>query len=88
MSEKKSLPGNLTMLNALRKAYPQAEFIEKSKTLILDETDIYDPGVDVVPLRAQVGMVFQKPNPFPKTIYENIAYGMKVNGIKDKDYID
>ncbi|RJP90113.1 MAG: phosphate ABC transporter ATP-binding protein [Desulfobacteraceae bacterium] len=50
----------------------------------LDGEDIYAPKVDVVNLRRRVGMVFQKPNPFPKTIFENVAYGLRVNGIKDK----
>ena len=47
----------------------------------LDGEDIYHPNVDVVPLRARVGMVFQKPNPFPKSIYDNIAYGPKIHGL-------
>lgn len=47
----------------------------------IDETDIYDKSLDVVPLRAKVGMVFQKPNPFPKSIYDNIAYGPKIHGL-------
>jgi phosphate transport system ATP-binding protein len=47
----------------------------------LDEQDIYDKGLDPVPLRAQVGMVFQKPNPFPKSIYENVAYGPRIHGL-------
>jgi phosphate transport system ATP-binding protein len=55
--------------------------------LTLDGEDIYAPGLDVVTLRRRVGMVFQKPNPFPKTIFENVAYGLRVNGIKDKEYI-
>ena len=55
--------------------------------LLLDGTDIYAPSVDVVSLRNRIGMVFQKPNPFPKTIFENIAYGLKVNGIRDKRLI-
>ncbi|MDA8402912.1 MAG: phosphate ABC transporter ATP-binding protein PstB, partial [Desulfobacteraceae bacterium] len=50
----------------------------------LDGEDIYAPKVDVVNLRRRVGMVFQKPNPFPKTIFENVAYGLRVNGVKDK----
>ena len=54
----------------------------------LDGENIYDPSVDVVTLRRRVGMVFQKPNPFPKSIFENIAYGLRVNGIKDKDLIE
>jgi phosphate transport system ATP-binding protein len=55
--------------------------------LLLDDEDIYAPSVDVVSLRSRIGMVFQKPNPFPKSIFENIAYGLKVNGIKDKRLI-
>ena len=47
----------------------------------LDGNDIYEPEMDVVPLRAQVGMVFQKPNPFPKSIYENVAYGPRIHGL-------
>lgn len=50
----------------------------------LDGEDIYQSDIDVVHLRRRVGMVFQKPNPFPKTIFENVAYGLRVNGIKDK----
>jgi phosphate transport system ATP-binding protein len=49
--------------------------------IALDGVDIYDKNIDVVPLRAQVGMVFQKPNPFPKSIYENIAYGPRIHGL-------
>jgi phosphate transport system ATP-binding protein len=47
----------------------------------LDGQDVYDKSLDVVPLRAQVGMVFQKPNPFPKSIYDNIAYGPRIHGL-------
>ena len=53
----------------------------------LDGADIYDTRLDVVDLRRRVGMVFQKPNPFPKTIFENVAYGLRVNGIRDKAFI-
>jgi ABC-type phosphate transport system ATPase subunit len=49
--------------------------------ITLDEDDIYDPNIDVVELRARVGMVFQKPNPFPKSIYENVSYGPKIHGL-------
>ncbi len=55
--------------------------------IMLDSQDIHEPSVDVVSLRRRVGMVFQKPNPFPKSIFENIAYGLKVNGIKDRALI-
>jgi len=55
--------------------------------VILDGENINDPRLDVVTLRRRVGMVFQKPNPFPKTIFENVAYGLRVNGVKDRDFI-
>ena len=53
----------------------------------VEDQDIYASSLDVVLLRKRVGMVFQKPNPFPKSIYDNVAYGLIVNGIKDKSYI-
>jgi len=56
--------------------------------LTLDGEDIYASGIDVVSLRRRIGMVFQKPNPFPKTIFENVAYGLRVNGISDKQFIE
>ena len=55
--------------------------------IFLDNLEINSPLVDAVDIRRRVGMVFQKPNPFPKTIFENISYGLKVNGIKDKAFI-
>ncbi|MDR2621375.1 MAG: phosphate ABC transporter ATP-binding protein PstB [Dysgonamonadaceae bacterium] len=54
---------------------------------LIDGEDIYHKSVDVTNLRKRVGMVFQKPNPFPKTIFENVAYGLRVDGIKDKQFI-
>ena len=60
---------------------------KKDGTVLLDEKDIYDPKVDVVDLRKKVGMVFQKPNPFPKSIFDNVAYGLRVHGLNDKDII-
>lgn len=53
----------------------------------IDGKNIYDKSVDVDLLRKNVGMVFQRPNPFPKSIFENVAYGLRVNGIKDKEFI-
>ena len=49
----------------------------------LDNNDVYDKSTDVVTLRARVGMVFQRPNPFPKSIYENVAYGPRIHGLVD-----
>ncbi|MCX5713166.1 MAG: phosphate ABC transporter ATP-binding protein PstB [Candidatus Omnitrophica bacterium] len=56
--------------------------------IYMDDLNIFDPLVDVVDIRRRVGMVFQKPNPFPKSIFGNIAYGLKVNGVKDNDFIE
>jgi phosphate transport system ATP-binding protein len=56
--------------------------------LLLDGEDIYDKSVNVAALRRRVGMVFQKPNPFPKTIYENVAYGLRIQGINDRRILD
>jgi phosphate transport system ATP-binding protein len=56
--------------------------------VLLDGHDIHAPDVDVVELRRRVGMVFQKPNPFPKSIFDNIAYGLRINGMKDKKTIE
>jgi phosphate transport system ATP-binding protein len=56
--------------------------------ILLDGEDIHAPDVDVVDLRRRVGMVFQKPNPFPKSIYDNIAYGLRINGMKDRRKIE
>ena len=55
--------------------------------ILIDNNDIYAPDVDVVALRRKIGMVFQKSNPFPKSIFDNVAYGLRVNGVKDKGRI-
>ena len=55
--------------------------------ICIDGRNIYEPSVNVDILRKNVGMVFQRPNPFPKSIFENVAYGLRVNGIKDKEFI-
>ena len=55
--------------------------------LLLDGADIYAPGTEVVTLRSRVGMVFQKPNPFPKSIFDNVAYGLRVNGCRDRGFL-
>jgi phosphate transport system ATP-binding protein len=56
--------------------------------ILLDNEDIYAPRVDVVEIRRRVGMVFQKPNPFPKSIFDNVAYGLRVNGIQDRNFVE
>jgi len=55
--------------------------------ILLDGKDIFGPGVDVVDIRRRVGMVFQKPNPFPKSIFDNLAYGLRINGMRDRQEI-
>ncbi len=74
----------LRLFNRMNDLIPNTRL--EGKVLVSGE-DIYAKGVDVDELRKKVGMVFQKPNPFGKTIYENIAYGLKVNGVKDKKLI-
>lgn len=56
--------------------------------ILLDGKNIYDPDIDIDELRKNVGMVFQRPNPFPKSIFENVAYGLRVNGVTDKAFIE
>jgi len=80
--------GKSTFIRLLNRMNELVPFTRLSGNIYLDETDIFDPGIDAVEIRRRVGMVFQKPNPFPKSIFDNIAYGLRVNGIRDKEYID
>ncbi|PKN66733.1 MAG: phosphate ABC transporter ATP-binding protein [Deltaproteobacteria bacterium HGW-Deltaproteobacteria-15] len=80
--------GKSTLLRCLNRMNDLIPIGRAEGEVLLDGRNIYDPQVDVVGLRRQVGMVFQKPNPFPKTIYENVAYGLRVNGAKDRTLID
>jgi phosphate transport system ATP-binding protein len=73
--------GKSTFLRCLNRMNDTIPGCRVTGTIKLDGVDVYDRKLDVVPLRAQVGMVFQKPNPFPKSIYENIAYGPRIHGI-------
>jgi phosphate transport system ATP-binding protein len=74
----------IRLFNRMNDLIPKTRFEGK---VIFDGKDIYEPGVDVVDIRRSVGMVFQKPNPFPKSIFDNLSYGLKVNGIKNKSAI-
>lgn len=56
--------------------------------ILFNGKSVYDPSVNVEELRKKIGMVFQKPNPFPKSIFDNVAYGLRIQGIKDKDFIE
>ena len=73
--------GKSTFLRCLNRMNDTIDGCRVTGDIRLDEHDIYDRQMDVVALRAQVGMVFQKPNPFPKSIYDNIAYGPRIHGL-------
>jgi len=73
--------GKSTFLRCLNRMNDTIDSCRVTGEILLDNQDIYDKKLDVVPLRAQVGMVFQKPNPFPKSIYENVAYGPRIHGL-------
>ncbi|MDF1608652.1 phosphate ABC transporter ATP-binding protein PstB [Hoeflea sp. YIM 152468] len=81
--------GKSTFLRCLNRMNDTIDICTVTGDITLDGEDIYDPKIDVVELRARVGMVFQKPNPFPKSIYENIAYGPRIHGLtKSKAELD
>jgi len=73
--------GKSTFLRCLNRMNDTIDSCRVTGEIKLDEQDIYDKKLDVVPLRARVGMVFQKPNPFPKSIFDNIAYGPRIHGL-------
>jgi phosphate transport system ATP-binding protein len=73
--------GKSTFLRTLNRMNDTIDNCRVTGKITLDEEDIYDPAIDVVELRARVGMVFQKPNPFPKSIYENVSYGPRIHGL-------
>ncbi|WP_045225210.1 phosphate ABC transporter ATP-binding protein PstB [Methyloterricola oryzae] len=73
--------GKSTFLRCLNRMNDTIVGCRVTGEILLDGQDIYSGGMDVVPLRAQVGMVFQKPNPFPKSIFENVAYGPRIHGL-------
>lgn len=81
--------GKSTFLRCINRMNDTVETCEIRGKVLLDGHDIYDPRVDVVLLREKVGMVFQKPNPFPKSIYDNVAYGPRIHGLtKNKKELD
>ncbi len=79
--------GKSTFLRCLNRMNDLIPHTRTDGTISLDGENIYASGTDVVDVRRRVGMVFQKPNPFPKTIFENVAYGLRVNGVRDESYI-
>ncbi|WP_349342284.1 phosphate ABC transporter ATP-binding protein PstB [Marinobacter sp. MMG032] len=76
--------GKSTFLRCLNRMNDSIDICRVKGSLKLDDHDIYDPKRDVVELRARVGMVFQKPNPFPKSIYDNVAYGPRIHGLANR----
>jgi phosphate transport system ATP-binding protein len=81
--------GKSTFLRCINRMNDTVATARVTGKIIIDDQDIYDPSLDVVQLRARVGMVFQKPNPFPKSIYENVAYGPRIHGIcRSKEDLD
>jgi len=80
--------GKTTFLKTLNRMNDLVDGVRIDGKVLLDGEDIYDPSVDTTILRKKVGMVFQQPNPFPMSIYDNIAYGPRVHGIRDKKRLD
>lgn len=79
--------GKSTLLRCLNRMNDLISISRVEGEVLLDNEDIYAPDLDVVSLRRRVGMVFQKPNPFPKSNFDNVAYGLRVNGVKDKAFV-
>lgn len=80
--------GKSTLLRCFNRMNDLVDGVRIEGQMLLDGADIYAKSVDVASLRRRVGMVFQKPNPFPKTIYENVAYGLRIQGINKKRTLD
>lgn len=80
--------GKSTFLKTLNRMNDLVENVKITGDVQLDGQDIYSPKVDVTLLRKQVGMVFQRPNPFPMSIYDNVAYGLRIHGIKKRIIVD
>ncbi len=80
--------GKSTFIRCLNRMHELTPNTKVTGTVLLDGENIYDSAVDPVSIRRRVGMVFQKPNPFPKSIYENVAYGLRLQGINKKSVLD
>lgn len=80
--------GKTTFLRLFNRMNDLVSHIRLDGSIRIDGQDIYSPEVDVDALRKSVGMVFQRPNPFPKSIFDNVAYGLRVNGVRDKHLIE
>ncbi len=80
--------GKSTFIRLLNRMHELVPNTRLSGSILLDGQEICSDNIDAVVIRKRVGMVFQKPNPFPKSIFDNISYGLKVNGVKDESYIE
>jgi phosphate transport system ATP-binding protein len=80
--------GKSTFLRCLNRMNDLVDGARVEGSILLDGREINNPDTDIISLRRQVGMVFQKSNPFPKTIYENVVYGLRIAGVKDKALLD
>ena len=80
--------GKSTFLRSINRLNDLIPGIRHEGDLSLDGKSVYDPSLDVVALRQRIGMVFQRWNPFPKSIYENVAYGPRINGVSDSESVD
>ncbi len=80
--------GKSTFLRCFNRMNDLIDTCKVDGQIMIDESDIYHPKVNINELRKSVGMVFQKPNPFPKSIFENVAYGLRINGVTNKKYIE
>ena len=80
--------GKSTFLMTLNRLIDLVNGARVKGKILLDGKNIYDPGIDLTELRKRIGMVFQKPNPLPKSIYENVAYGSRIHGVKDRKILD
>jgi len=80
--------GKSTYLRLFNRMNDLIDNVKIQGDVLIDDEDIYRKGINVDELRIKVGMVFQKPNPFPKSVFENVAYGLRVNGINDKHIVE
>jgi phosphate transport system ATP-binding protein len=80
--------GKSTLLRCINRMNDLIDGVRITGRLLIDEVNVLDPHLDVIALRKHVGMVFQKSNPFPKSIYENVAYGLRIAGINDRKTLD
>ncbi|MDH3252162.1 MAG: phosphate ABC transporter ATP-binding protein PstB [Ignavibacteria bacterium] len=80
--------GKSTYLRTMNRMNDLIDNVRIEGTVLIDDVDIYHKDIDVVELRKRVGMIFQRSNPFPKSIYDNVAYGPRINGVRDRTVLD